>query len=251
MSRLLPILAGVAIVAIGALSLSTAGASSPDTLEGPRAIATAQALSFATHDAQLAHERAVTQSAALSWLWFGFQVLVIGAGAVLLLLAMWNLETHLARRMRLNEQRLALLASLAETRSGTVSMRGDLRAVSPQIVDLSEPSDARQVAEPVADTFRLNSGPLSVMVDKHPQERPADVKAALRLLRLSMQRNGATANRIATWRELSMSADVWQRSLEAIRPHIVAKAGRGGGTFVKVGTLHGLYARLSAGRPGA
>lgn len=251
-SRLLPILAALALFAIGGLALAHGSDTGTDPASGPRAVATVQAIEAAAESAQLAHTRAIAQEAMLSWLWFAAQAAVIVTGAALVVFLLWNFQTHLARRMRLAERRLGLLADLAETRSGTVSPREDLRPLSPAIVDLSMPTDAPAL-EPAAGTFQLNvPGSAPVTVAKLPADRPADVKLALRVLRLSMQRNGAQSNRLAGWRELALSADTWQRAIETMRPAIVTRAGRGGGTFVTGGrTLHSLYADLSRGRPGA
>lgn len=71
-----------------------------------------------------------------------------------------------------------------------------------------------------------------------PEEDAAKIRKslALRLLRDAMQyyaqRNTSTrVAKIPSWRELEWSSETWVRAVDSLKPYVLTKSGRGGGTF--------------------
>lgn len=147
---------------------------------------------------------------------------------------------------------MALRRRLIETREGTVILsivegKPTAQLVKP-VPNLLESSD--EVFELPSETGRVESEtrfrePDEIKVRTVRGEtftmtrEPDDTRRhlALRLLRDSImhyQRKGfdpRTITRVSTWRDLEWSADSWSRALDAIRPHVVVKQGRGGGVL--------------------
>jgi hypothetical protein len=64
----------------------------------------------------------------------------------------------------------------------------------------------------------------------------------LRLLRAAMLAVGPASPRLPGFRELGWPSETWTKAVALLKPHVVTKPGRGGGTFCEAGeTLRDLY----------
>lgn len=96
-------------------------------------------------------------------------------------------------------------------------------------------------SEPNADDLLRVNNPLrgdTFISRGTPEENDAQVRKmlALRLLRDAMQyyarRNlDVRVSKIPSYRDLEWSSETWVRAVDSLKPYVIAKSGRGGGTF--------------------
>lgn len=164
---------------------------------------------------------------------------------------------------------IALRQKLMETRAGTVMItnlgRGQyaaqLVASAPAVTPGDEFDDTQaHVLENQAEellkvttfrgeTFIAKSDPVEELRERHR-------KLALRLLRESLKYYsmrgfaGNTITRIPTYRDLNWSSETWVRAVNLLKPHVITRSGRGGGTFCtsEYPTLIQLYSAIGERR---
>ncbi len=227
-------------------------------LEREQATATAQAVQLSIVQAQ--------ENAARSQTWNDFFdslmkiVLAIGTLAALIMLII-----QVARYLDV----LAMRQRLVETRSGTVmivAMNGQPHAqmVSPNYglqptpnlldagTDEFDVSQLRATTQQADELFKLTNARGETFITKTDPEaeaREMQRQLAMRLLRASIRHYAARGfdarevNRIPSFRELNWSSETWVRAVQSLKPHVLAKQGRGGGTYcaVEYPTLMSLY----------
>jgi hypothetical protein len=228
-------------------------------LEGHKATATAEALEMQRTRAQ--------EDAARSERWADFfdtlLKLLLGLGGIAFLLM---LIVQIARYL----DAIALRQRLVETRSGTVLMvvtRGQASAQiiksTPNLLDHDTDNfDDTQTAvldNQAPDLLKITSSQGETFIAKTDPEheaREAQRKLALRLLRESMRYYAAkgvdprSETRVPSFRDLEWSSETWVRAVNALKPRVIAKQGRGGGTYCEAEypTIMALYSAIGERR---
>lgn len=161
---------------------------------------------------------------------------------------------------------MALRRRLIETREGTVILSivggkptAQLVKPVPNLLDAGDeifelPSETGQVKKEADEIKVRTSHGETFTMTREPDDTRRHL--ALRLLRDSIrhyQRLGfdpRATTRVATWRNLDWSADSWSKALDAIRPHVIVKQGRGGGVLCgeKYPNLLALYVAVGEHR---
>lgn len=145
---------------------------------------------------------------------------------------------------------VALRHKLMETRAGTVMItnvgRGQyaarLVASSPVLNsgDEFEATEAHVIANQAEELLKVTTFRGETFIAKSDPAadlRERNRKLALRLLRESLKYYttrgfaGNSLTRIPTYRDLNWSSETWVRAVSSLKPHVVTKSGRGGGTF--------------------
>ncbi len=229
-------------------------------LERKQATATAEQLEIRRVQAQ--------EDAARSQAWNDFfdslMKIVLGIGAIA---ALVMLIVQVARYLDV----LAMRQRLVETRSGTVMIvvtngKPEAQIIKPTPNLLDAGQDEFEASQLPAVTNQADDEMLKVTTTRgetfiaknDPQEELAERnrKLALRLLRESMryyankQEDGPNADRIPGHRVLGWSGETWSRAILILRPYIVTREGRGGGTFcgARFPTLMQLYSAIGERR---
>lgn len=221
-------------------------------LERNQATATAEALEIRRSEAQADAARAAR------WTDFFDTVLkiILGMGSIALLVM---LIVQLARYL----DSIALRQRLVETRSGTVLIMVSKGQTSAQIIKPTpnllddgangfETSQAPMLEQEAGDLLKVTTAKGANWIaktDPEQEAREARRLLALRLLRASMQHyaslrmDAREVNRIPSFRDLGWSSETWVRAVQSLKPYVIAKAGRGGGTYcgVEFPTLMTLY----------
>jgi hypothetical protein len=203
------------------------------------ATATAAAVDHVRVQAEQDAQQARQVSAIMAWIApAGVLLAIVAIVALLYRLASQWVDAH-RERWKLDNQRVALMGMLIETRTGTVVFVGDPRAgYTPQL--MASPTidhfDASQLpaARPI-ETFRLNTPRGAEDVPKHEpadDQTEANRKLAMRLLRDAMKHAGPQANRLPGFRDLNWPSETWTRAVKLLKPHVTTKPGRGGGTVL-------------------
>ncbi len=165
---------------------------------------------------------------------------------------------------------LTLRQKLIETRAGTVLLtnlgngRYAAQLVQSQTLELSEgaafePSQAPRVEAEAREVFKLTTAHgESFLAKDDPEAERADRqrKLAMRLLRESLKHYTAqgldarTATRVPTYKDLNWSSETWMRAVSVLKPYVIAKQGRGGGTYcaAEYPTVMQLYAAVGERR---
>lgn len=208
-------------------------------LERRQATATAEALEIRRAQAQ--------GDAARAQRWSDFfdtiLKIILGLGSLALLVM---LIVQLARYL----DSLALRQRLVETRSGTVLImvsKGQTFAQiikpTPNLLEMGDEfsdSQAPAIENEAPELLKLTNAQGETFITKtDPEEeaREAKRRLALRLLRASLQHyatlriDARDVNRIPSYRDLGWSSETWVRAVQSLKPHVIAKSGRGGGTY--------------------
>ncbi len=144
---------------------------------------------------------------------------------------------------------LATRQRLVETRAGTVLIVAGPGGYAAQLVqpaplldagDAFDVSQAPTITHEADDLLKLTTGKGETFItrtDPLEEQREQARKLAMRLLRESIRHYAAkgidprTVNRVPTYRDLDWSSETWVRAVNALKPHVVTRQGRGGGTF--------------------
>lgn len=204
--------------------------------------ATSTAVASAIQQSQ-AQADAVRSTRWADFLQSALQALIALGGLALLLIGIIAAMRYLGDR--------SMRQRLIETRAGTVLLTplegGGYTAqlVSPaaQLLEPGDEFDGSQVkavrneAEDLLKVTTARGESFIARTDPEDEAREARRKLAMRLLRESIshyQRKGIdprTVNRIPPAPELGWSPDTWVRAVSALKPHVITRQGRGGGTF--------------------
>lgn len=250
-----------AVEATGTAYAATSTRSAEDiaaALERHQATATAEALEIRRAQAQ--------EDAARAQRWSDFfdtiLKIILGLGSLALLVM---LIVQLARYL----DSLALRQRLVETRSGTVLIMVSKGQTSAQIIkptpnlldigDEFETSQAPLIQQEAEDLLKVTTARGETFITKSDPEQEAleaRRQLAMRLLRESMRYYAERSfdpreiNRLPTYRDLSWSSETWVRAVSCLKPHIITRQGRGGGTFCgeQFPTLLQLYSAVGERR---
>lgn len=189
------------------------------------------------------------EDAARSQAWADFvdsllkSILAIGGIAMLLMLIV-----QVARYL----DALALRQKLVETRAGTVLIVASSAGYSAQIIkptpnyidagtdDEFEQTQLSSITREAPELLKVTTARGETFVardDPEAEQGEINRRLALRLLRESLRHystlgfDARRAARIATQRDLSWSSETWVRAVNVLKPHVVTKQGRGGGTY--------------------
>jgi hypothetical protein len=221
------------------------------------ATATAAAIDHVRVQADQDAQQARQVSAIIAWIApAGVLLAILAIVALLYRLASQWVDAH-RERWRLDNQRVALMGMLIETRTGTVVFVGDPRVgytpqlMAPPTFDHFDASQL-QAARPI-ETFRLNTPQGAEDIPKHEpadDQLEANRKLAMRLLRDAMKHTGPQANRLPGYRDLNWPSETWTRAVKLLKPHVTTKPGRGGGTVLasEWSTLQQLYVAVGERR---
>lgn len=147
---------------------------------------------------------------------------------------------------------LALRQKLIETRSGTVLIIASRNGYSAEIIKPTpnildegntfefEPSQAGSLQHEVPELLKINTVYGQSFIakdDPEAEQHEINRRLALRLVRESIRHYSARGfearevNRLASQRDLNWSPETWVRAVNLLKPHVITKPGRGGGTF--------------------
>jgi len=165
---------------------------------------------------------------------------------------------------------IAMRQKLVETRSGTVMImslgRGQyapqLIQAGPNLLDSGDEFDATQapmIEAEASELVKVTSARGETFITKSDagdEVREHHRKLALRLLRESLRHYSArgidprTMARVPSFRDLNWSSETWVKAVNILKPHVIAKQGRGGGTFCgeEYPTIVQLYAAIGERR---
>lgn len=170
--------------------------------------------------------------------------IILGLGSIALLVM---LIVQLARYL----DAIALRQKLVETRSGTVLIVASPSGYTAEIIRpttnlLDEGANnfgdtqAPVIGNEASELLKLTNARGETFITKTDPEveaREARRRLALRLLRASLQHyatlriDARDVNRIPSFRDLGWSSETWVRAVQSLKPYVIAKAGRGGGTY--------------------
>jgi len=208
-----------------------------------QATATAQAITTAILQAQKDDADANARTSVL----LNILVLVIVLLVILLAFALAVLVFGGVAALRQSFAAKAARQLVIETRSGTIMLeRTEDGTFVPRLVKSitqalpsGEDFDASEANTSSTLKVRGQYGKTSFISHDDPlaQMRENDRKLAMSLLRDSLKlwelqnKNTHTANQVASWRALEWGAATWQRAVNLMRPYLVTREGRGGGTY--------------------
>lgn len=233
--------------------------------EQARGTATAQAVQLERVLAEQVARTSQRQREVISWL--KLIVSVILFGLVLLLGAKFigGMIDSVNERRSLENQRLALLATLFIAPTETIvfadhphkefatlrllgtpdNANGDAASASTDILEPGVESDA-----PPAIVI-LSSGEKMLADSAEAREEAARCKLAMKLIRDAINYVGAQANRIPTPEQLGWPAGAWKIAVAILRPYgVEILHGAGGGTYLvgQIPTLQALYIAIGERR---
>lgn len=236
-------------------------------LERKQATATAEALD---RKSEQARDDAI-RSRQWNEYYDGLLKVLIGLGAITFLLM---LIIQVARYLDVIANRQGI--RLTETRSGTVlvtAWRGvfsaELIKPAPVIEGDADAYDSTQlpsVTEHAEDLIKVTTPKAGerFMTRQEPEAETNDQveihlvkrRLAMRLVRESQSFyasrgvDPASMHRIASWRDLNWASETWVRAVDSLKPYVIAKPGRAGGTVcgAEYPTLHELFAAIGERR---
>lgn len=227
------------------------------SLARQQATATAQALFIQQAETQHAADRA------RAWSEF-FDSLTRGVFTVLSLALTFILLFALARYL----ETLTMRGRLIETRSGTILIARINGQYAAQLIqqttfnpayEIDAPSQAHIVENEAPELFKLTTTQGETFIAKSEPESELSEqrrRLAMRLLRESLRYYGSrghdarNVNRLPSFRDLGWSSETWVRAVGVLKPFVIAKQGRGGGTYCaeQFPTLIQLYAAVGERR---
>ncbi len=222
-------------------------------LERQAATATAAAIDRAQVQAAEESQRARQVSAIMGWVAPTLGILSIGALILLVFRLIDNWIMAAFEKWRLENRRLALMATLIESRAGTVSFVGDpVAGYAPRLLapgpmatngldfDRSELATAQQV-----ETVKVTSAQGTVYIAKDApvsdDAAEAGRKLTMKLLRDGIALVGGQSNRLPGCRDMGWPSESWTKAVALLKPdYLTTKTGRAGGTFCATTQYHSL-----------
>ncbi len=224
-------------------------------LEKQSATVTAQAVEHQRLQAEQDAQAARRTSDFFAYFW---AVVWVVAVIVLFIFGMYAVNQWLAV--------FALRRTVIETRTGTVFFVREGNQFTAQLLNppsmLPVTTDERDefadsqahVIDAEADVIRVGDGKgerfMPKLTDAEWQTREGNRKLVMRLLRAAMMQVGGDAKRIPTAKDLGWAPATWVKAVSLLKPHVVTKEGRGGGTVCAdtYPTLAQLYAAVGERR---
>lgn len=154
--------------------------------------------------------------------------LLIGliAAAILGLVALANYLASIDRRR-----------SLVETRTGTILLLASPQGLMAQVLARPMLDNVPLEDEWVSQAERAEPIPVyqhgrfQTVLERVAQPDDPDRRLMLRLLRAAMLAVGPDSPRLPGYRELDWPAETWTKAVALLKPHVITKPGRSGGTF--------------------